>query len=97
MPGSPEEEASAAGGPELITIPEIPDRMERSGLKRVEAARLRQLAKLDDWPRPVFERGRTRVYDWKAVETCLRGRTIVQGKRTDLEKKRAAEQPPSEE
>ena len=76
----------------LVTIPEMPDLLEVAGIKRVGPARIRQLAAADlDMPKPVFERGRLRLYDWSAVEPYFRHRETRQGERTDLMKD-AAEQ-----
>ncbi|MGW4476824.1 hypothetical protein ACWENQ_44835 [Nonomuraea sp. NPDC004354] len=73
------------GGPQLVTIPQIPALLAAAGLKRVGPSRIRQLAKDDpEWPEPVFEEGRTRIFDWTAVERYFRSRTLRQGERTDL-------------
>lgn len=88
MPSSPREGEHAPEVPKLVTIPEMPDLLEAVGLKRVGPARIRQLAAEDeDWPKPVFERGRTRIFDWAAVERYFRSRVTRQGERTDLPKK----------
>lgn len=85
MPSSPREEARESEEAKLVTIPEIPDLLEAAGLKKVGPARIRQLAAEDEnWPKPVFERGRLRVFDWRAVEHYFRSRTLRQGERTDL-------------
>lgn len=85
MPSSPNEGERASEVQKLVTIPEMPALLEAAGLKRVGPARIRQLAAEDeDWPKPVFERGRTRIFDWAAVERYFRGRTTRQGERTDL-------------
>ena len=85
MPSPPKEGERAPEVPKLVTIPEMPDLLEAAGLRKVGPARIRQLAAEDeDWPKPVFERGRTRVFDWAAVERYFRGRTTRQGERTDL-------------
>ncbi|MBM9506735.1 hypothetical protein [Actinacidiphila acididurans] len=73
-----------------MSIPEMPDRLEAAGIKRVEAPRIRQLAATDDFPRPVYERGRLRLWDWAAVLAFFGGRTLRQGERTDL--KRSAQE-----
>ena len=88
MPSSPREEArEPEEGPRLVTIPQIPDLLEAAGLKRVGPARIRQLAAEDEnWPKPVFQEGRTRIFDWHAVERYFRSRTLRQGERTDLKK-----------
>ena len=88
MPSSPNEGERAPEVPKLVTIPEMPDLLEAAGLKRVGPARIRQLAADDeDWPKPVFARGRTRIFDWAAVERYFRDRITRQGERTDLEAK----------
>jgi hypothetical protein len=85
MPSSPSEGERAPEVPKLVTIPQIPELLEAVGLKKVGPARIRQLASDDeDWPKPVFETGRTRVFDWAAVERYFRGRVTRQGERTDL-------------
>lgn len=85
MSSSPEAGNREQEVPKLVTIPQIPALLEAVGLKRVGPARIRQLAADDeDWPRPVFETGRTRVFDWAAVERYFRSRTTRQGERTDL-------------
>jgi hypothetical protein len=85
MPSSPNEGERAPEVPKLVTIPEMPDLLEAAGLRKVGPARIRQLAAEDeDWPKPVFERGRTRIFDWAAVERYFRSRTTRQGERTDL-------------
>lgn len=86
MPSSPNEGEHAPEVPKLVTIPDMPALLEAAGLKKVGPARIRQLAAEDeDWPKPVFERGRTRIFDWAAVERYFRSRVIEQGKRTDLD------------
>lgn len=88
MSSSPNEGERAPEVPRLVTIPEMPALLEAAGLKKVGPARIRQLAAEDaDWPKPVFERGRTRIFDWAAVERYFRVRTTRQGERTDLPKK----------
>lgn len=85
MPNAPQDARTTE--PELVTIPQIPARLEAAGLKRVEAPRIRQLTKRDPaWPAPVLESGRTRVYEWKAVLRYFRTRQVRQGERTDLKK-----------
>lgn len=87
MPSSPEEPLRDKGGQKLVTIPQMPDLLEAAGLKRVGPARIRQLAAEDkNFPAPVFENGRTRVFDWAVVAAYFRGRTIAQGERTDLKR-----------
>lgn len=90
MPSSPTEGERPPEVPKLVTIPEMPALLEAAGLKRVGPARIRQLAAEDeDWPKPVFERGRTRIFDWAAVEGYFRRRVTRQGERTDLPPKAA--------
>lgn len=85
MPSSPRENASEPEEQKLVTIPQIPALLEAAGLKKVGPARLRQLAADDKaWPKPVFESGRTRIFDWRAVEAYFRDRVTRQGERTDL-------------
>lgn len=97
MPSSPGEEARDPGGPKLVTIPQMPDLLEAAGLKRIGAPRIRQLAAEDaNWPKPVFEDGRTRIFDWHAVERYFRTRTTSQGERTDIKRLRQAESPADE-
>jgi hypothetical protein len=85
MSRSPRDEAQEPEAPKLVTIPQIPALLEAVGLKKVGPARIRQLAADDDkWPKPVFETGRTRIFDWHAVEQYFRSRTVRQGERTDL-------------
>jgi hypothetical protein len=88
MSSSPEAGNQEQEVPKLVTIPQIPALLEAVGLKKVGPARIRQLAADDEeWPKPVFETGRTRVFDWAAVERYFRSRTTRQGERTDLPKK----------
>ncbi len=92
MPSSPGENTSEPEEQKLVTIPQIPALLEAAGLKRVGPARLRQLAADDEaWPKPVFESGRVRVFDWRAVEAYFRGRVIRQGERTDLQAREVQE------
>ncbi len=85
MSSSPRETPREPEAPKLVTIPQIPALLEAAGLKKVGPARIRQLAADDkDWPKPVFETGRTRVFEWSAVERYFRSRTLRQGERTDL-------------
>lgn len=75
-------------GSKLVTIPQMPGLLEKAGLKRLTAARIRQLAAEDEnWPAPVFRHGRVRVFDWKAVELYFRRRVTRQGERTDLKRR----------
>ena len=92
MPDGPAESTREPLQARLVTIPEMPDLLEAAGIKRVGPARVRQLAASDpDMPKPVFERGRLRLYDWSAMEPYFRHRETRQGQRTDLAKG-AAEQ-----
>lgn len=84
MPSPVGDDAHAEGIPRLVTIPQIPDLLEAAGIKRVGPARIRQLASQEGWPAPVFEDGRTRIFDWAAVERYFRSRETRQGLRTDL-------------
>lgn len=73
----------------MVTIPQIPDLLEEAGLKRVGAARIRQLAATDPaWPKPVFSHRQTRIFDWREVEAYFRSRVLRQGERTDLKRSR---------
>lgn len=83
-PDTPEGTASAEKQPTLVSIPEMPDRLEAAGLKRVGAPRIRQLATEPTFPRPAYERGRLRLWDWSAVLEFFQTRTVRQGERTDL-------------
>ncbi|MFC9429280.1 hypothetical protein [Streptomyces sp. NPDC056987] len=95
MPDSTGEAGREAEAPRMVTIPQMPALLEAAGLKKIGAARLRQLAAEDaDFPEPIFSNGRTRVFDWNAVERYLRKRVLAQGERTDLQKQR--EEPPSD-
>ena len=95
MPSPTGEDARQEGAPRLVTIPQIPDLLVAAGIKKVGPARIRQLASQDaGWPAPVFEDGRTRIFDWAAVESYFRSREIRQGERNDLPPKTAA--PPAE-
>jgi hypothetical protein len=75
--------------PVLVSIPEMPDRLEAAGLRRVGAARIRQLVKEPDFPDPVYTRNRLRLWLWEAVEQFFRDRKLNPGERTDLKKTRA--------
>ncbi|MFJ1865523.1 hypothetical protein ACIOD1_12910 [Streptomyces sp. NPDC088097] len=82
MPDSPPEEVAETGGPDLISFPDMPARMEAAGLKRVSVQRCRQLAEEDPaWPAPVMKVGRMRLFDWRVVEAYFRNRTSRQGQR----------------
>lgn len=82
MPDSPPEEVAETGGPELISFPDMPARMEAAGLKRVSVQRCRQLAEEDPaWPAHVMKVGRMRLFDWRVVESYFRNRTSRQGQR----------------
>lgn len=73
--------------PALVSIPEMPDRLEAAGLRRVGAARIRQLVKEPDFPDPVYTRNR--LWLWEAVEQFFRDRKLSSGERTDLKKTKA--------
>ena len=88
MPSSSEgDEARAQGGPDLVTFPEMPDRLEAAGLTKLTAQRIRQLAETDpDWPLPLDQAkkvGRIRLFDWRVLEPYFRNRKSRQGQRTD--------------
>jgi hypothetical protein len=74
--------------PDLVTFAEIPDRLERRGLKRISPSRVRQLAETDpDWPIPLDQAqkaGRIRLFDWNLLEPYFVNRVSRQGARTDL-------------
>lgn len=76
----------------MVTFTDIPDRLERQGLKRISASRVRQLAETDpDWPIPLEQAqkaGRIRLFDWNVLEPYFVNRVSRQGKRTDLDKLR---------
>lgn len=94
MPSSPREEAREPEERKLVTIPQIPALLEAAGLKKVGPARIRQLVAEDPTcPKPVFEDGRTRIFDWHAMEHYFRGRVTEQGKRTDLTKETPPDDP----
>lgn len=77
----------------IVSIPEIPDRLAAEKLPRVGAARVRQLVANDpDFPPPIYERGRVRLWLWSAVARYFRQRRLRPGYRTDLEEKREAEE-----
>ncbi|MFJ3085012.1 hypothetical protein [Streptomyces sp. NPDC086838] len=97
MPDSPQAEVDdPAGGPDLITFAEMPDRLEAAGLKRLSPQRCRQLAEEDPaWPVPLDQArkiGRMRLFDWRVIEPYFRSRTSRQGERTDLKDPPAADQ-----
>ncbi|WP_327376218.1 hypothetical protein OG393_21065 [Streptomyces sp. NBC_01216] len=96
MPNSPEgDDVQARGGPDMVTFPEIPDRLEQAQLKRLTVQRVRQLAETDpDWPIPLDQApkvGRMRLFDWHVLEPYFRNRKSRQGQRTD--RPRARETP----
>lgn len=97
MPNSPEgEEAHPRGGPDMVTFPEIPDRLERAKLKRLSVQRIRQLAETDPaWPIPLDQAprvGRMRLFDWRVLEPYFRARKSRQGQRTDIDKTEKSQQ-----
>ncbi|KAB7850152.1 hypothetical protein [Streptomyces mobaraensis] len=88
MPSSPQgEETYARGGPDMVTFPEMPDRLEQAKLTRLTVQRIRQLAETDpDWPIPLDKApkvGRMRLFDWRVLEPYFRNRKSRQGQRTD--------------
>ncbi|WP_433856713.1 hypothetical protein [Streptomyces kronopolitis] len=87
MSDSPEGVPHAQEQPVLVSIPEMPDRLEAAGLRKLTTARIRQLAGTDAFPDPVYTRGRLRLWLWPAVEAYFRDRKLTPGARTDLEKK----------
>jgi hypothetical protein len=91
MPDTHSEHGSKPEEPELVTIPEMPDRLVAAGIKPVGLTRLRQLALTPEFPPPVYERGNVRVWDWPAVERYFRHRVLRPGERTDLKSKREQE------
>lgn len=95
MPDTRTEQDSAAKGPKLVTIPEIPALLVAAGIKPVGLTRLRQLAARPEFPAPAYERGRTRLWDWTAVEAYFRGRVLRQGERTDLKGKQEGPDEPA--
>lgn len=93
MSHSPQGAERQEDQPDLVSIPAMPDRLEGAGLKRLTPARIRQLAAADPaFPKPVYEHGRMRLWQWPAVLAYFRTRVTRQGERTDLEGKR----PPAE-
>lgn len=97
MPSSSAEDAHTGGGPDLVTFPEMPDRLERAKLKRLSAQRCRQLAETDpDWPIPLSQAqkvGRIRLFDWHVLEPYFRERKSRQGQRTDRPMKESPDEP----
>lgn len=95
MPSSPEEEPRDIGGPDLVSIADMPQKLEAAGLQRLSVQRIRQLAEDDpNWPTPrdqAQKYGRMRLYDWRLIEPYFRTRVSRQGKRTDLPPKPASE------
>lgn len=97
MSDSPKGAEHTEDQPEMVSIPEMPDRIEAAGLKRVEAPRIRQLAASDpEFPHPVYARGRTRLWDWPAMLRYFRTRVIRQGERTDLSAKQFKKDRPAD-
>lgn len=84
MPDSPEGTERAEEQPTMVSIPEMPDCLEAAGLKRVGAPRIRQLAATADFPAPVYERGRLRLWALPSILEFFRSRPLRQGERTDL-------------
>lgn len=88
MPNSQNgEETRAQEGPDLVTFPEMPDRLVAAGLERLSPQRCRQLAETDPaWPIPLDQAkkaGRIRLFDWRVLEPYFRERKSRQGQRTD--------------
>ncbi|MFK8851207.1 hypothetical protein [Streptomyces sp. Ac-502] len=73
-----------------MSFADMPARLEESGLKRISAQRIRQLAESDpDWPVPMDKAvkvGRVRVFDWNVLEPYFANRKSRQGQRTDIGK-----------
>lgn len=66
-------------------------------VEAISHQRVSQLSREDpDFPETVTV-GRSKAVDWRLAEPYFRQRKAGQGRRTDLEKKRAAEHPPTEE
>jgi hypothetical protein len=88
MPDSPQgEEEHARGGPDMVTFPEMPERMARAKIEPLTVQRIRKLAETDpDWPLPLDQApkvGRIRLFDWRVLEPYFRNRKKRQGHRTD--------------
>ncbi|CAL9610598.1 hypothetical protein SUDANB1_05617 [Streptomyces sp. enrichment culture] len=86
MPETPEDKREDARS-SLVSIPDMPDRLEAAGVKRVSATRIRQLQANDpDFPEPAIAHRRLRLWEWGAVLHYFRNRVPRQGERTDLNK-----------
>lgn len=93
MSDSPQGAERQEEQPDLVSIPAMPDRLVAAGIKRVGAPRIRQLVADDPaFPKPVYEHGRTRLWQWSAVLAYFSTRVIRQGERTDLPAKRPEEE-----
>lgn len=91
MPTSPGAGSRSDERPVIVSIPEMPDRLEAAGLPRLTTARIRQLALTAGFPPVVYERGRVRLWLWHEVESFFRERELHPGRRTDLEQQAGAE------
>lgn len=78
------------GGPELISLRELARRLVAEGVvERISRQRVVQLADEDPAFPPVTQIGRSKAVDWRQAEPYFRRRKSQQGRRTDLERKRA--------
>lgn len=87
MPETHSEHGSKAEESKLVSIPQMPALLVEAGIKPVSASRIRQLLNESGFPKPVYEHGKVRLYDWGAVEAFFRGRVLRPGERTDLKRK----------
>jgi hypothetical protein len=80
----------SSGGPELISLRELARRLVAEGIvEQISRQRVQKLATDDpDFP-PTFLIGRVKAVDWRQAEPYFRKRKSQQGRRTDLERKRA--------
>lgn len=78
-------------GPTLVSIPEMPELLVAAGIKPVGLTRLRQLVYEPGFPAPAYVRGRVRLWDSGAVVKFFSTRVLRPGERTDLKRKREAE------
>lgn len=80
-----------------MSFRELARRLVESGvLPAISHQRVSQLSREDPAFPPVIEVGRSKAVDWRAAEPYFRERKAGQGRRTDLEKKRAQSEPPAE-
>ena len=94
MPDDSPAEVKRDDAPLLVSIPEMPPQLAASGLTELTASRIRQLlADEPDFPKPVYERGRVRLWLWADIERYFRNRKLRQGERTDLKAKSASDAP----